>query len=119
MAKAKAKDDQKGGLTPERVAAFESYDDIRRELFSDEEITRQDAAVDSELAILRAMQESVSKAVAGFMAQENIGFNELTRRMETSTRQSARILKGEANLTLATIAELAAVMGKRARIVFE
>jgi hypothetical protein len=39
--------------------------------------------------------------------------------METSTRQSARILKGEANLTLATIAELAAVMGKRARIVFE
>ncbi|NBX18747.1 MAG: hypothetical protein EBR09_15445 [Proteobacteria bacterium] len=71
------------------------------------------------IAAMRALQESVSSAVATYMAKEKIGFNELTRRLDTSSRQTSRLLKGEANLTMASIAELAAVMGKKARVVFE
>jgi plasmid maintenance system antidote protein VapI len=53
------------------------------------------------------------------MEKEKIGLNELMRRLDTSSRQTSRLLKGEANLTMASIAELAAVMGKKARVVFE
>ena len=57
--------------------------------------------------------------VAAFMAREKIGINELTRRLHTSSRQTNRIMAGEANITLATLAELAALMGKRPKIIFE
>ena len=60
------------------------------------------------IAIIRALQESVSSAVATYMAKEKIGFNELTRRLDTSSRQTSRLLKGNANLAMASIAELAA-----------
>jgi antitoxin component HigA of HigAB toxin-antitoxin module len=60
------------------------------------------------IAIIRALQESVSSAVATYMAKEKIGFNELPRRLDTSSCQTSRLLKGKANLTMASIAELAA-----------
>lgn len=106
-------------LTREEIDKFESYDDVRRELFTPEEIVENDRRVERDLAALRAMQEDVSSAVAEYMAAEKIGFNEFTRRLETTARQTSLIMKGQANLKLATIAELASVMGKRARIVFE
>lgn len=106
-------------ITKKRAQIFESYDDVRSELLTTEEIAAQDASVAREVAALRAMQESISTAVTGFMSVHNIGFNELTKRLKTSTRQSSKIIRAEANLTLASIAELAALMGKRPRIVFE
>ena len=106
-------------ITKERAQSFESYDDLRGELMTPGETAAQDAAVARELAALRSMQDSISQAVTSFMALNEIGFNELTRRLKTSSRQSSKIIKAEANLTLATIAELAALMGKKARIVFD
>jgi plasmid maintenance system antidote protein VapI len=66
-----------------------------------------------------SMQETISAALARYMAEEEIGINELTRRLNTSSRQTSRIMKGEANITLATLAEVAAVMGLKPKIVFE
>lgn len=73
----------------------------------------------AELDALKVMQESFTKEIAHFMAKEDIGIVELTKRLKTSTRQTSRIMKGEANVTLATLAEIAAYMGKVSRIVFE
>jgi plasmid maintenance system antidote protein VapI len=53
------------------------------------------------------------------MKEQGIGFNELTRRLQTSTRHTSRLLKGEANLTMGSVAELAALMKKKPRIIFE
>lgn len=106
-------------ITLKQAKKFESYEDIRRQLMTAKEIASQNAEVEREIDALRSMQDSVTKAVAGFMTANDIGFNELTRRLKTSTRQSSKILKGEANITLATLAELASVMGKKARIIFE
>ncbi len=106
-------------LKREQIETFDSYDDVRRELFSPEEIAENDRRVELELAALRTLQEDVSRAVATYMAAEQIGFNEFTRRLDTTARQTSLIIKGQANLKLATIAELASVMGKKARIVFE
>lgn len=66
-----------------------------------------------------SLQESVTQAVTLYMKEEKIGFNELTRRLRTSSRHTSRLLKGEANLTMGSVAELAALMKKRPRIVFD
>ena len=98
---------------------YDDYDDIRSSRLSKNERLAQDKAIKAEADIIRSMQESVSAAIAQFMASEGIGINELTRRLETSSRQTSRIMKGEANITLATLASIAALMDKKAKIVFE
>ena len=103
----------------ERIKAMPTLEEVEAQLLSPEERAEVDRQADKMIAAMRELQESVSSAVAIYMAKEKIGFNELTRRLDTISRQTSRLLKGEANLTMASIAELAAVMGKKARVVFE
>ena len=63
------------------------------------------------------LQHDISKAVIDYMAKNNVGFNDLVRKLGKSPTQVSKIIKGEANLTLATIAQLYAFMGRRAHIV--
>lgn len=98
---------------------FDDYDDIRKSRLTQKERDAIDEEARQELSALKAMQESLSMEIASFMSEEQIGIVELTSRLQTSTRQTSRIMKGEANITLATLAELAAVMGKIPKIIFE
>lgn len=98
---------------------FDDYDDIRKARLSAEEIKKADREAANELDALKAMQESLTREIAAYMAKEAIGIVELTKRLETSTRQTSRIMKGEANVTLATLAEVATHIGKVPRIIFE
>ena len=61
--------------------------------------------------IRRSLSETISKAVAEYMAREHIGFNELTRRLHMSSATTSKILRGDANLTLDTLAAVAVVLG--------
>ena len=106
-------------ISKKRLAEFEDYEDIRRELFTPEEIQKNEAEAALEIAALRSMQESLSRAIAAYMSENDLGFVEFTKRLGTSTRQTSRILKGEANVTLATLAEVAVHIGKVPKIVFE
>ena len=101
------------------VDTFEDYSDIRKEMFNKDEIDQQDAAAGAEIQAIISLQESVSAAVADYMAREKIGFNELTRRLEVSTRITSKLVKGNSNLSMGTIAHLSALIGKKPRIVFE
>jgi len=56
-------------------------------------------------------------AIIKYMSEKNIGFNEMVRKLGKSPTQVSKIIKGEANLTLATIAQLFAIMGYKAHIV--
>lgn len=101
------------------VEKFEDYDDVRKEIFSPNEILSLDSAANEEIAAIKSLQESISSAVARYMAEENIGFNELTRRLEVSSRITSKLVKGNANLSMGTIAHLSAIIGKKPRIIFE
>jgi hypothetical protein len=103
----------------ELIESFENYSDIRNEMFSAEEIARLDASAEAEIQAIKSLQESISAAVAQYMATEKIGFNELTRRLEVSTRITSKLVRGNANLSMGTIAHLSALIGKKPRIVFE
>lgn len=62
---------------------------------------------------LQNLQEDISNAVAVYMSKEKIGFNELVRRLGASPAQVSRIQKGEANLTIASLAHIFALLGQR------
>lgn len=102
-----------------RVQSFKNYSDLRKEIFTEEEQKLLDHDVGLEIAAIHSIQEEISKEIIAYMAREGIGFNEFTRRLGTSSRQTSKVIKGEANLTIATIAEIALVMGKKPKISFE
>ena len=107
------------GFSNERIKKFKKYTDLREEVFSKEEQNELDAEIKLEISALNALQEDISKAIVAYMAKEQIGFNEFTRRLGSSSRQTSRVIKGEANLTLATLSEISSVIGKKPRIIFE
>ena len=84
---------------------------------SKKEIAEIEKAAKMEHESLQMLQQDVSKAVIEYMAKHNVGFNDLVRKLGKSPTQVSKIIKGEANLTLATIAQLYAFMGRRAHIV--
>jgi len=106
-------------FTKKQMEKFDDYDDIRKSRLTTEQIKKIDREAADELAALKAMQESLTREIAAYMARESIGIVELTKRLETSTRQTSRIMKGEANVTLATVAEVAIQMGKVPKLVFD
>ena len=81
------------------------------------EIAEIEKLAELEMDFLRSLQEDVSKAVANYMAEEKIGFNELVRRLNISPAQASNIQSGRANLTLATIAHVFALLKMRPHLV--
>lgn len=74
---------------------------------------------DVEQKAVKLLQKDISQGVEKYMAKEKIGFNELVRRLGASPTQTLRILRGEANLTMASVAHLAALFKKTPRLVFK
>jgi len=96
-----------------------SWREIRKDYFTQEELNEIDQEVSKEALLLKKLQDTISKEVAFYMTKESIGFNELMRRMHSSPRQVSKIVKGDCNLTMLSIAELAAVIGKDVEIIFK
>jgi len=83
------------------------------------EISELETAAKVEYEILHSFQQDVSQAVINYMSKNNMGFNEFVHKIGKSPTQVSRIIKGEANLTLATVAQLYAVIGHKAHIVMD
>lgn len=97
-----------------RVKSFKSHLEAR---LNKKEIAEIEWAAKIEFEALHTLQEDISKAVARYMSKNNVGFNEFVKKIGKSPTQVSKILKGEANLTLSTIAQLSAIIGRRAHIV--
>ena len=70
------------------------------------------------MKILKSLQD-VSTALAKYMNDEQIGFNEVVRRLNISPTQASKIQSGEANLTLATIAHVFALLKMRPHLIIK
>ena len=53
------------------------------------------------------------------MKQKKIGFNEVVRRLHSTPDQVSKIQKGEANLTLASIARISALLENEPILTFK
>ena len=54
-----------------------------------------------------------------YIKKNDVGFNELVKRLHSNPRQVAKIQQGKANLTLASVAHIAALLGQEPSIVFK
>jgi antitoxin component HigA of HigAB toxin-antitoxin module len=68
--------------------------------------------VKCEQAYLQRLQQQIAEVVMLYMDEEQIGFNELVRRLDMSPTKVSNIKKSKANLTLASIARLFALLNK-------
>jgi transcriptional regulator with XRE-family HTH domain len=94
-----------------------SFDQYLKKRLDKEEIKALEQAAKLEFEALKALQHDIAKAITQYMSDSNIGFNEFVRKCGKSPAQVSKIIKGEANVTLATIAQLYAVMGRTVHIV--
>ncbi len=74
-------------------------------------------AAEIEYETLDILREDISKAVIDYMADKNIGFNDFVRETGKTPAQISKIIKGESNLTLSSIAQIYSIMGSHAHIV--
>jgi len=99
-----------------KTRSFQKYLEKR---LDKEEIAEIEAQAQLEVKILRSIQRSISDAMADYMKKNDVGFNELVRRLDSSPAHIAKIQRGEANLTVASLAHLLALLGKEPREVFK
>jgi DNA-binding Xre family transcriptional regulator len=92
-------------------------DHLKKRLDNDE-IKELEKQAQIEYEALKLLQHDVAAAIVEHMEEKGISFNELIRNLGISPTQGAKIKKGEANLTFASLAHIAGYLGKRPHIVF-
>jgi hypothetical protein len=105
-------------FTEEELNQFLDLDEVEKEIFTEEQIKDIHQRAEQRSSRRRKMSETISLAVVEYMAKEHIGFNELTRRLQMSPSTCSKILRGDSNLTLDTLASVSEVMGKNPVISF-
>lgn len=71
-----------------------------------------------ELNILSSMRRSVAQALEDYMQAHNLGLDEIGKYLGMSAAHVTKIRRGEANLTLASLAHIFALIGKPPHDVF-
>lgn len=99
-----------------KTKSFKEY--LEKRLDKDEIAAIKEQA-QLEVRILRSLQGLISDTMNDFMKKNKIGFNELVRHLNSSPSHVAKIQRGEANLTLSSLAHLLALMGKDPKDVFK
>jgi hypothetical protein len=69
--------------------------------------------------VLEALQVEVASALENYMQINDIGFNELVRRLDSTPTYVAKIRRKEANLTLASLAHLFALIDQEPQLTFK
>jgi len=95
---------------------FEEY--LEKRLNKDEIAEINEQALKEKNA-LQALQEGVAAALENYMKKNDIGFNELVRKLDSTPAYVAKIRRKEANLTLASLAHLFALIDQEPHLIFK
>ena len=96
-----------------------NFNDYLKTRLNESEIAEIEAQAEREFQALKALQQGVAQAINGYMKKENIGFNDMVRKLDISPSKLSKIQKGEANLTLASIAHIAALLKQKPIVNFK
>jgi transcriptional regulator with XRE-family HTH domain len=94
------------------------FRDYIKTRLSDEEIAEIDRQAALEVMALRSLQKDIVEAMNVLMIEKGVGFNELVRRLNVSPTHISKIKKGEANLTIASIARIFSLLGSEPHLIF-
>lgn len=95
-----------------------SFQKLMEKRLTKAEIAEIENQVMLEARALKSLQNDITNAMNNYMKEKNIGFNELVKRLDVSPAHIAKIKKGAANLTLASIARIFALLGQEPNLVF-
>jgi len=90
------------------------FDTLVEKLVGKEEQARIKKEAYREADILMAMHKLVTTSVDEYMQDQQVGFNELARRLQLSPTYVSKMRKGQANLTFGTFAHVMRILGKEA-----
>ncbi|MFH1644469.1 MAG: helix-turn-helix transcriptional regulator [bacterium] len=82
------------------------------------EITKIERQAKLEKNALKNLQQDITSLLSNYMKKEKIGFNELVRRLNVSPSHIAKIQRGEANLTLSSLARISSVLNFSPNLTF-
>lgn len=99
-----------------KTKSFQKYIEKR---LSKDEIAAIERQIELEVKILHSIQKSISEAMDDYMKKNKVGFNELVRRLDSSPTHVAEIRRGEANLTVSSLAHIFALLGKDPQDIFK
>lgn len=99
-----------------KTKSFQKYIETR---FSKQELAEIEAEAALEVRLLRSIQKMITDGLDEYMSKYKIGFNELARQLNWSPSEVAKMRRGEANLTLAGLAHLLALLGKDPNDIFK
>ena len=92
----------------------ENFDELAIKLVGKEEVAKIKKEAYREVDILIAMNKLVTSSVDEYMQEQQVGFNELVRRLKLSPTYVSKMRKGQANLTFGTFAQVMGILGKEA-----
>ena|ERR1700735_3824957 len=98
---------------------LKNFQDLIEECLTKAEIAKIEKQAKFELKALQSLQKCLKEAMDSYMKANNVGFNELVRRLHSNPRQVTQIQQGKANLTLASIAHIATLLGQEPHIIFK
>lgn len=99
-----------------KTKSFQKYIETR---FSKQELAEIKAEAALEVKLLRSIQKMITDGVNEYMNEHKVGFNELARQLNWSPSKFAKVRRGEANLTLTSLTQLLALLGKNPEDVFK
>ena len=94
-----------------------SFEKLLQTNFSPAESKGIEDAAQLEFEILKSFQNDVSENLKNFMEEERLSISEVARRLGTSPAQIHKIQLKNANLTLASVAHLYALMRKKPQLI--
>ena len=99
------------------MAKTKNFQDYLEKRLDKKEIAEIEKMVQLEKQIFHSLQQDIALFIHSFMDEQDIGFNELARRLGQSPTQVVKMQRGEANLTLASIAHIFALLKKQPKII--
>jgi len=91
---------------------LKNFQDLMKKRLTKEEIQMIQEQAALEFKALKSLQDDIADKMTNLMEKKGIGFNDLVERLDVSPAHIAKIQKGKANLTLASIARLFAALGE-------
>jgi len=88
------------------------FDTLVEKRFGKEKLAESKKEAHREAEILEALHKLVTSSIDEYMQEQQVGFNELARRLKLSPTYVAKMRKGQANLTFGTFAQVMGILGK-------
>jgi transcriptional regulator with XRE-family HTH domain len=98
---------------------LKNFRDLIEKRFTKDEIAIIEQQAKLEVKALRSLQTSVKQVIDDYMKKNDVGFNEVVRRLNSNATQVSKIQRGQANLTLASLAHISALLGQEPVLTFK